>query len=114
MLVLMACSAAEEPDGRRYDVAGVVRGIEVEGDVTRLRIEHEAIPDFVDIDGNAVGMEAMTMTMTVWRGLELPETLEEGDPVDFELDVDWARTPTGMIVALEVLDARDSTAESEN
>lgn len=111
VLLVGGCASEEEPAGRRYDVVGVVRGLEVDGEVTRLRVEHEAIPDFVDIDGETVGMDAMTMTLTVWRGVVLPESLADGDPVRFELDVDWTRTPTGMIVALEVLPAAESGAE---
>ena len=109
VLLVGGCAPEEEPDGRRYDVVGVVRGLEVDDEVTRLRVEHEAIPDFVDIDGETVGMDAMTMTLTVWRGVVLPESLADGDPVRFQLDVDWTRTPTGMIVALEVLPAAESS-----
>lgn len=88
-------------------MSGIVRGIERDGTTTRLRIEHEAIPAFTDIDGEEVGMEAMTMSMAVWHGTILPP-LDEGDAVQFVLDVDWTRTPSGLIVDVKVLDPVDS------
>ena len=105
LLVLAACGAEQEPNGKRYDVDGVVRGIDRSGETTRLTIEHEAIPDFVDIDGQVVGMDAMTMTMSVWSGASVPATLIVGDAVRFRLDVDWGRIPSALIVDLEVVEA---------
>lgn len=107
----LACTSAEEPSGRRYEVAGTVRGIETKEHAKRLTIEHGAIPDFEDIEGKVVGMDAMTMTMSVWRGFALPDGLEVGDEVRFQLDVDWQRTPSGLIVDLDVLDPPESSAE---
>lgn len=114
ILWMTACAPAagpDEPDGARYLVTGIVRGIEQSDGVTRLSLEHDEIPDFVDIDGNIVGMDAMTMTMTVWSGLSLPTGLEIGDPVRFGLDVDWRRAPAALIVDLEVVGSPESGDE---
>ena len=92
LLLLAACSAPapSTPSGARaYVVRGevvqrpspVVAGIEV-------LVRHEAIDDFVDASGKAVGMDAMVMPFEVDPSAA-PKDLVPGDKVEIRFTMDW-------------------------
>ena len=82
---------------------GVVRQIRQVGDgKTQLSILHEAIPDFVGINGDVVGMKSMTMPFTVADSVDLTD-IEPGSRVQIELSVDWNRSEPGLILSIEFL-----------
>jgi hypothetical protein len=53
-------------------------------------LRHEAIPDFVDREGAAVGMPPMVMALELARTAST-EGLLLGDKVEVVIAVDWAR-----------------------
>jgi hypothetical protein len=88
--------------GRLYRVRGEIYQLpdpQIPG--ASLMIRHEAIPDFVNQQGEKVGMAAMTMAFEPAPGLSWPD-LQVGDKVEFDLQVDWERGWYG-IVALRKL-----------
>ena len=91
-----------------YEVKGRVRQIEHQGKRTQLIIHHETIPEFVDNDGQIVGMEAMTMPFTVAENVDLGG-IGVGSEILFELTVDWSAAEPGLITNLELQSARSET-----
>ena len=67
-------------------------------------MRHEAMPGFVGIDGEVVGMESMTMPFPVGEGVEL-DGVEVGDKVGFTLEVEWEGDPPYRITRVEELGA---------
>lgn len=107
-----ADSGSETPEPAVYTVRGVIRQIRQVGEGrTQLSILHEAIPDFVGINGDVVGMKSMTMPFSVAESVDLAE-LEPGSRIQFELSVDWNRADPGLITSLEFL-AEDSILSFE-
>lgn len=113
--LLHACAtppAGDAPATNGADGAGDVQVYEVRGQVTalpdpsdplsNLRLRHEAVADFVGMDGEVVGMESMNMPFPVAEGLSL-EGLEVGDPVTFTLEVDWDGDPAYRVTRIERL-----------
>lgn len=98
-------TGSAEPRGDRYVVRGLVEEVvqPVHAEV-RLRIRHEAIPDFKGMDGEVWpgGMESMTMSFAVGDGVSL-EGISAGDKVEFVLVVDWAKKPTQWITEISPL-----------
>lgn len=96
-------SGPEAPAPALYSVRGVIRQVRpVDDGKIQVSVLHEAIPDFVGINGDVVGMKSMTMPFTVADTVELTG-LEPGSRVRFELSVDWNRAEPGLITALETL-----------
>ncbi len=94
-------SSAGSAANQRYTLRGVViDSSELSASPRRLRLSHEAIPTFTAVDGELVGMDAMTMAMTLADSTAVPESLSVGDKVQCVLDVDWARSPAGLIVSV--------------
>ena len=91
------------PEPKVYTVRGVVRQIRpaIDGR-TQLSILHEAIPDFVGINGDVVGMKSMTMPFAVADQIDLDD-FGPGSRVEFQLSVDWDRVEPGLITAIELL-----------
>jgi Cu/Ag efflux protein CusF len=88
-----------------YEVRGVVRQLpRPDTPQPELWIHHESIPTFVDINGEAKGMEAMTMPFIPAEGLSL-DGIVVGDKVTFALEVDWGATPPATITTIEKLPA---------
>lgn len=91
-LLATACSGG----GMADDGAGALQTYQVRGEVTRLAAEqgalyirHEAIDDFVGIDGEVVGMSAMTMPFPLAEGVGV-DGVAAGDKVRFTLEVEWS------------------------
>ena len=88
-----------------YEVRGVVRQIKEKSiGSTQLSIHHEAIPDFVGIQGDVVGMKSMTMPFTVAESVELQD-ISPGMKIAFQLTVDWSAPEPALITRIEVLPA---------
>lgn len=105
----MACGSPPEPpevvnpEPATYSVRGVIRQVRPALDgKTQLSILHEAIPDFVGITGEVVGMKSMTMPFTVADDVDLTG-FEPGSRVQIQLSVDWDRAEPGLITAIETL-----------
>jgi hypothetical protein len=89
------------PDLKRYTVQGDVVELPVDGDERpRLRLAHDAMPDFVNRLGEVEGMKAMTMSFDLAPTLVLPE-IEVGDQVQFVLEVDWNRDRPAQLVSVD-------------
>jgi Copper binding periplasmic protein CusF len=87
----VGCAAPEEGtatklDAKTYSVRGVVLQLPA-GPAQELQIRHEAIPDFVGMDGKVAPMAPMIMPFpTPEGGLA---GLAPGDKIRFELQVAW-------------------------
>jgi hypothetical protein len=78
-----------DPATRTYDVRGYVYLLpDPSRPSSEFRIDHEAIPDFVNIDGEVTGMKAMDMPFPRAPGVSI-DGLEVGDPVAFTFAVNW-------------------------
>lgn len=96
---------AGEGEGRVYTVRGEVRQLPNPAQPgSGLYILHQEIPDFTNREGQAVGMEPMTMPFPVAEEVSL-EGVQPGDPVEFELLVDWEGSPEVQITGLRELPA---------
>jgi hypothetical protein len=69
-----------------------------------LYVRHEAVPGFVDMDGEVVGMDSMTMPFPLAEGVGL-EGVAPGDRVRFTLEVEWEGDPPYRITRIEELAA---------
>lgn len=96
-------------DVQRYTVEGEVVYLPSES-VPAVTIRHQAVEDFVDMDGEVVGMEAMTMPFPVAEGVEL-EGIEPGDPVRFVLEVEWEGDPPYRLIEVEEIAPEDAPSE---
>lgn len=93
------------PPDQTYTVRGEVAGMPREGDALRqIRIHHEALPGFVGIEGDVVGMASMTMPFPVANSVDLDD-LENGDKVEMTFEVRWEGSPPLQVVELEKLPA---------
>jgi len=116
LLVAGACATGPAPDGRpegstagatsmAYTVRGELVSLpDADDAMSSLRIEHEAIPDMVGHDGKVSGMDSMTMPFSTREGLSL-DGLSVGDKVEFDLNIDWDRTPALLVTEIHQLAA---------
>ena len=107
LVTTLACGPGESGDAEAtspgdgdYTVRGEITQLP-EGDGP-LTVRHEAIPDFVSIDGEVVGMDAMTMPFPLADGVSL-DGIDAGDPVEFDLEVRWEGSPPYRITRIEEL-----------
>ena len=98
-------AATELPPLAVYSVRGEVVDLPApERPQTWIAIRHEAIPDFVGITGEPDPMSAMTMRFPVAEGVDIGG-LAVGDPLAFELQVDWGADDPAVVLAIEPSDA---------
>lgn len=107
-LVMTACSGSPEtdadaPKAQSYESRGIVRQLAAPPG-QEMQIHHEAIPTFVDMDGEVVGMGSMSMPFPV-ADTELPADLQAGDKVSFTFEVSWTGSPPMRLLSLEKLPA---------
>jgi Cu/Ag efflux protein CusF len=94
-LALAACTGDKAPQApstaaQRYTFRGeVVRLPDAGVKRPELVLRHERIPDFVNAEGKAVGMDAMVMPFELAPSAA-PAGLAVGDKVEVRLAVDWA------------------------
>lgn len=91
------------PPPAAYEVRGLVRQVKEQSiGRTQLSIHHEAMPEFVGIQGEVEGMKSMTMPFTVAETVDL-EGVAPGTKVLFQLTVDWSAPEPALITGIEVL-----------
>ena len=109
--LLAGCGATSEPESvdtqaleaRTYSVHGVIKQLpDPDQAGVPLLVRHEAIPNFLNVYGQEAPMDAMTMPFTVSQEVSL-EQFAVGDPIAFELEVDWNSSPALAITAIEKL-----------
>lgn len=99
---LASCSSQREPTAapaQTYEVRGVVARLP-DGPGTELMISHEAIPDFVNVAGDTVGMNAMTMGFPVAEQVDL-EGFVPGDSVLIRFEVRWGQPKPLQLTRME-------------
>ena len=94
--------APATPD-QAYTVLGRIYNIPSGGPTEEFQIAHETIEDFVDINGNVVGMNAMIMPFPAGTADVPLAAIAEGDKVEFTFAVDWDGDPRWVITALTIL-----------
>jgi Cu/Ag efflux protein CusF len=107
VVLVNGCGGAEKQEAavppQSYAMRGMVRQIsEPDVEERQIWIHHEAIDDFVDIRGDTVPMDAMTMPFHLAESVNLTG-VEPGDKVSFRLDVDWSAGVPARIGHLEAL-----------
>ena len=106
LLVLGAgCADKGSGSGRTYTARGqVVQLPDPANPGTGLTLNHEAIDQFVDRQGELVGMDPMSMPFPVAQGVSL-EGIQVSDIVEFKLHVDWSAEPAAEITEIRELPA---------
>lgn len=80
-----AAAGADKPD-QVYTVRGVLETLpDRDGKIT---IHHEAIPDFINMEGKRNGMPSMSMPFEVAENVSL-SGFAVGDKIEFTLEVRW-------------------------
>ena len=113
--LLAACSGESQPAAEEaistspppvvYEVRGVIADLPPEGQpLDWMAIQHEAVPDFVGIDGEVEPMHTMTMRFPVGEGVDLSSSAV-GDKIAFELEVDWEAGEPARVLAMSPLPA---------
>lgn len=98
LLASAACRGDKTDDAdqgpvQSYTVRGEVVAVPGGGGPNdQLRIHHEAVPDFVGIDGDVVGMSPMTMPFPTADTVDVA-ALAPGDKVEFTFEVRWQGSP---------------------
>ena len=101
ILLVFAVLACRGERGRLHSFRAEVKQVPSPGN-GELFLHHEAIDDWTSRDGEAMGMDSMTMGFAVADGVSL-EGIQPGDKVEATLRVDWeARMPV-EITALRKL-----------
>ena len=99
---LTGCSA-KDGSGRTYTVRGQVTQLpDPDSPGTGLYLNHEAIDQFMNRDGEVVGMDPMTMSFQVDEKVPLQD-IQVGDVIEFELRVDWGADTEAEIVRIREL-----------
>ncbi|UYV12202.1 MAG: hypothetical protein NCW75_12990 [Phycisphaera sp.] len=104
-LGLFACGESDPTPDARYTTQGRVYSVVTpESPASEFKIHHEAIPNFVNGQGEVVGMNSHPMSFPrVAEGIDV-QPLEVGQPVRFTFDVTWGESsPTWVITELELL-----------
>ncbi len=70
-----------------------------------VRILHEAIPEFVGVDGAVTGMGSMTMPFTIAEGVSLAGA-GPGSKVAFTFESRWAGPVPLLVTSLKLLPAQ--------
>lgn len=103
-VAILACGSPPEPyqPPEVYRVRGVVRHVPQANPGGELSVRHEAIPDFKSSEGEAVGMESMTMPFPL-ADPALAEGLAAGDKIELEFEVRWDGGNPLSITAIDKL-----------
>ncbi|MEM1445863.1 MAG: copper-binding protein [Planctomycetota bacterium] len=104
-----------DPATKVYDVRGFIVALpDPANPASDLQINHEEIPDFVNVEGEVSGMKAMVMPFPLAPGVSL-EGLAVGDPVALSFAVNWDAEGSRpweltQITKLDPADAQDIAA----
>ena len=112
VLMLSAPACSERPDptpATKADQVYTLRGqIAMLPDPAKpaadLQIHHEPIPDFVNKNGEVVGMNSMIMPFTPASSLSL-SGYAVGDIVEFTFEVRWRKGPSSRVTSMRKLPA---------
>jgi len=103
MLALLIVAGCGARGGRDYTVRGKVAQLPAPNQpASAFQIAHQAVDDFVGRDGKVTGMDPMTMSFPLARGVSLAG-LAVDDPIEFTLHVDWAADPAVEITRIRKL-----------
>lgn len=103
--MLAGCAAKDSGSGRTYTTRGqVIQLPDPANPGTGLTLNHEAVDQFMDRQGEIVGMDPMSMPFPVAKGVSL-EGIQVGDVVEFKLHVDWSAEPAAEITEIRELPA---------
>jgi hypothetical protein len=103
LLLLVLAGCARGGGGHDYTVRGRVAQLPEPGNpASGFVISHQAVDDFVDRQGEVVGMDPMTMSFPLAPQVSLAG-LAVNDPIEFNLHVDWRATPPIHITRLTKL-----------
>lgn len=106
LLPATACRKApatrNDANARQYTVRGTVVQVMDPRVGHEVMIAHDAIPGFVDAEGESTLMPPMTMPFTAAEDVNLAG-LTQGTPVEFTLRVDWSTSPPVQIIAIRVI-----------
>ena len=95
-----AKAPAAEPE--RYTVRGVFKAYDEAS--KQMAIQHEAIPDFKNREGEKVGMMTMQMSFRTGEGVDA-KSLTAEDKIQFEFVVEWDQKPAIKVLKFEKLPA---------
>jgi Cu/Ag efflux protein CusF len=99
-----ACNKGAEAPAATYTVQGELKSLpQPDGDAV-LYVHHEAIPEFVNRQGQKTGMASMSMPFGVPEGVSL-EGLAPGDKVELTFAVHWDQNPATQVAAIRKLPA---------
>lgn len=101
---LVSCGESEPAPGARYTTQGRVYSVVTpDSPASEFKIYHEAIPNFVNGQGEVEGMTSHPMSFPrAAEGIDI-ESLEVGQAVRFTFDVTWEPTAKWVITELELL-----------
>lgn len=97
-----AASRHTSANAREYTVHGTVVQVMDPRVGHEVMIAHDAIPNFIDAEGEKTLMPPMTMPFTAAEDVNL-SGLTKGTPVEFTLTVDWNASPPIEITKLQVV-----------
>lgn len=99
------CTGKGSDSGRTYTTRGqVVQLPDPANPGTGLTLNHEAVDQFMDRQGEIVGMDPMSMPFPVAKDVSL-EGIQVSDVVEFKLHVDWSQEPAAEITEIRKLPA---------
>lgn len=89
-MLCLSCGPSDDqtPPDQVYALRGVVQALPRAGK-QEISIHHEAVPGFVNSEGEVVGMDAMTMPFHL-ADEETIDDLAPGDKISFDLEVRWS------------------------
>lgn len=100
---ITGCTGRGSDSGRTYTTRGqVVQLPDPANPGTGLTLNHEAIDQFMDRQGEIVGMDPMSMPFPVAKDVPL-DRLQVGDVIEFKLHVDWGGDPEVEITEIREL-----------
>lgn len=102
LLLVAGCAGNPPADSgpvQTYDVAGIVTRLP-DGAGTELMVRHDAIDDFVNAEGDTIGMRSMTMGFPVADNLDLAQ-ISAGDSVSIRFTVRWGQPRPLELIAIE-------------
>ena len=101
----VSCTGKDADSGRTYTTRGqVVQLPDPANPGTGIMLNHEAIDQFMDRQGEIVGMDPMSMPFPVSGDVPL-DGIQVGDVVEFKLHVDWGGDPEVEITEIRELPA---------
>ncbi len=103
--IAVSCTGKGSDSGRTYTTRGqVIQLPDPANPGTGITLNHEAVDQFMDRQGEIVGMDPMSMPFPVAKDVSL-EGIRATDVVEFDLHVDWSQEPAAQITRIRKLPA---------